>query len=272
MLQIKEKRLMKKHICSLLIIVIIAGCMVSEKRLAAERLSGIRKIVVVPVEPPPLTLGPAILEALGDVPVISGYPPEGVAALTLISGIVVLTQQSKYEEKRENVLKVLEEWYSNDKTWVPTRVLAQEAANKISKTNSFEVILKKEMLTLPVEKRETTLLMENWYAPLRAWYNKDTSTLNIDEYQRQGVDAILEVGIVNYDIYRGYFVMQVLTKLVSVPSGKVEARARFITDNPPPIGLPDELFRNQGEKFKKIFMIEGRKQLNDNLKKIGLLP
>lgn len=263
---------MKKHICSLLITVIIAGCMVSEKRLAAERLSGIRKIVVVPVEPPPLNLGPAILEALGDVPVIAIYPPEGAAVLTLISGIVVLTQLSKYEERRENVLKILEDWYCNDKTWVPTRVLSHEAANKISAANSFEVITRQEMLTLPVEKRETTLLMENWYAPLRAWYNKDTSTLNIDECQRKGVDAILEVGILNYEIFRGYFVMQVLTKLVRVSSGKVEAKARFFTENPPPIGLPDELFRNQGEQFKKIFMIEGRKLLNSNLKKIGLLP
>jgi hypothetical protein len=264
---------MKKYLCSLLILVTIYGCMVTEKRLAPEMSSSIRKIVVVPLEPPPLTLGPAILEALGDVPVIYGYPPEGAAVLQLIAGIAVLTQKSKYEEKRSNVLKVLEEWYASDQTWVPTRVLAHEAANQISKTHSFEVIVRDELHTLPaVKRREATLLMENWYAPLRAWYNQDISTVDTEKYQPQGVDTLLEVGILNYEIFRGYFLMQVLTKLVSVSSGKVEARARYITERPPPVGPPEELFRNQGERFKKIFMIEGRKQLNDNLKKIGLLP
>jgi len=263
---------MKKHLCSILIVVIISGCMVPGHRLEPKILSSMRRIVVVPIEPPPLTLAPALLEALGDVPVISGYPPEGAAVLQLIAGIVVLVQKSKYEEKRANILKTLEEWYADDQTWGPTKVLAHEAANQISKAHNFQVTVRHEMLTLPVEKREATLLMENWYAPLREWYNQDVSELNLEEYQREGVDAILEVGILNYEIYRGYFLLQVLTKIVNVSSGKVEAKARYICESPPPIGPPEELFRNQAERFKKIFMVEGRKQLNDNLKKIGLLP
>lgn len=263
---------MKKYLCSILIVVILSGCMAPQHRLEPKLLSSLRRIVVVPIEPPPLTLAPAILEALGDVPVISAYPPEGAIILQLIAGIAVLIQKSKYEEKRANVLKTLEEWYKDDQTWVPTKVLAQEAGKQISKVNNFQVTVRHEMLTLPIEKREPTLLMENWYAPLREWYNQDVSDLNLDEYQREGVDAILEVGILNYEVFRGYFVLQVLTRIVNVSSGKVEAKARYISESPPPIGPPEELFRNQAEKFKKIFMVEARKQLNNNLKKIGLLP
>jgi|GEM_PF-1900876 len=260
-----------KLLCCLLTLAILPACMATQRRLAPEILFAIRKMVVVPVQPPPLILGPAILEALGNVPIMSAYPPEGAAALTIISGIAVLTQLSKYEEKRANALKVLEEWYTSDKAWIPTRVLAHEAASQISKILSVEVIVSKELHTLSAgHRKEATLFMENWYAPLRAWYKQDVSTVNIEKYQLQGVDTLLEVGILNYEIFRGCFLMQVLTKMVNVSSGKVVAKARSIVENPPPIGSPEELFRNQGERFKKIFMIEGRKQLNENLRKLGL--
>ncbi|MDH4266970.1 MAG: hypothetical protein OEW45_15170 [Deltaproteobacteria bacterium] len=267
----QRKMIYGKLLCYLLMIVILSACMATQRRLAPDIFSTIRKIVVVPVQPPPLILGPAILEALGDVSVMSGYPPEGAAALTFISGIAVLTQLSKYEEKRANILKELEEWYSSDKAWVPTRILANEAASQISKIHSFEVIVSEELHTLSaVNRKEATLFMENWYAPLRAWYKRDVSTVNTEKYQLQGVDTLLEVGILNYEIFRGNFLMQVLTKMVSVSSGKVVAKARSIVESPPPIGPPEEVFRNQGERFKKIFMNEGRKQLNENLKKLGL--
>jgi len=245
--------------------------MARQKGGTSEIFLSIKRVIVVPVEPPPLIISPSILEALGDVPIISGYPPEGGAVLTLISGIVVLSQLSKYEERRENVLKLLNEWNASDQTWIPTRALAQEAANQILESRNYDVVVRQELYAPPsLSKKEITWHMENWYAPLREWYNQDIPALKPEDYRRQDIDTALEIGIINYELHRGHLLIQVLTKLITISTGRVEARARSYEDVE--IGPPEKLFQNEAYEFKQIFVREGKKLLKDNFRKIGLLP
>ncbi|MGR9099682.1 MAG: hypothetical protein ACU826_03870 [Gammaproteobacteria bacterium] len=257
---------MKKSFCFLLLVVIgLSGCSTLHSKASPEVLASIRKIAVVPLEPPPLFLGPVILEALGDVPNF-GYP------LDIIGGIVVLTQLTKYKEERENMLEKQRTWHEKNQVWVPTRALAREAARRIAKAHSYEVSVSQKLQILPgVKNRAATWHMQNWYAPIKRWYDSDAVTLNTDDFRRQGIDAILEIGILNYEISRGYFYLQVMTKLTSVSSGKVVARARYIPGGTPPqVESYKRLFENEAAHFKEVFTTESGRQLGDNLKKMGL--
>ena len=267
---------MRKYLCILLIIVALAGCVASQKTARPEIFSSIHKIVIVPVEPPPLSLTPAIFDAWPDVSddvhIANLYSPRAVGPLVLIGGIVVATKLPNAVKRRADVLKTLDEWYASDRAWVPTRVLGHEAANRISADRSYEVIVRQELHTpSSLVKREATWHMENWYAPLRKWYNQDRPALIPEEYNRQDIDAFLEIGILNYEFITGNKLsIQVLTKLVSVSSGKVEARNRSYAQVQ--LGTPEELFRNQGEQFKQILMSVGGRLLESNLRQIGMIP
>ena len=168
--------------------------------------------------------------------------------------------------------EAINEWYSSDQTWIPTRILAHEAASQIASAGPYDVVVSDKMYTpVSLKKREVTLLMENWYRPLRGWYNQSFSAMDPEECKRQDVDAVLEVGIINYEIDAyGRFLFQVLAKISNATTGQVEGKARsfeYLT-----IGPPHEMFQNNAEEFKKFVEEEGSKLLNENLIKIGLLP
>jgi hypothetical protein len=232
-----------------------------------------QRIIIVPVEPPPLTITPAFIEALSDSPVnIIGGHPVADAGILLISGVVALVKLPKASKSKTNLEEAINKWYSSDQTWIPTRVLAFEAASQIASASPYEVVVSEKMYTPPsLKKREITLLMENWYRPLRGWYNQSFSALDPEKCKEQNVDAVLEVGIINYEIdAQGRFLFQVLIKLSNAAAGQVEGKARSFTYLK--IGPPHEMFQNNAEEFKKFVEEEGSRLLIENLIKIGLLP
>jgi hypothetical protein len=234
-------------------------------------IASMRKIMIVSLEPPPLTLTPALLEILGGGFIGVAYPPEGAIILALVSGIVVLVKRTRQQAETEQALKIFDEWNHQEQTWIPTRALAQEAAKQASAIGHSEIILAKELHTLSsLTKKERSWHMENWYAPLREWYNQDISPLNYEGFKRQGIDGVLEVGILNYEIYRDHLFMQVMNKLIDASTGRVAGRARSLSYRW--VGPPRELFMSGGEKFKNIFMEEGVKLLQENLRRIGFPP
>ncbi len=53
--------------------------------------------------------------------------------------------------------------------------------------------------------------MENWLAPIRAWYNGDISPFDYREFAEQGIDAVLEIGVLNYELVGGdHLLVQVM--------------------------------------------------------------
>lgn len=267
---------MNKYLCFIFSLVTLSGCLASEKMGRPDIYSSIRRILIVPVEPPPLTMTPAIFDAWpassADAYTGSLYPPTAAGALFIISGIVAIARLPQYDKLREKALTTLGDWYASDQSWVPTRVLCYESANLISSSRSYEIIVRQELYTpSSLKSREVTWTMENWYAPLRKWYNREEPALSPEEYKQKDIDAVLEVGIINYELITGNILsIQVFTKLINVATGIVEARDRCYTQIN--VGPPYELFKNQGHRFKKIFKEVGESLLECNLKKIGLIP
>lgn len=267
---------MKKYLCFILIVVTFPGCLASEKLGRSDVFSSIRRILIVPVEPPPLTLTPAIFDAWpassGDVSIGNLYPPDAAAALFIISGIAALSRLPEYHNIRTKALTTLDEWYASDQSWIPTRILCHESVALISSSRSYEIIVRQALYTpSSLKSREVTLTMENWLAPLREWYNQEKPALSPDDYNRNDIDAVLEVGILNYEMITGNILsIQVFTKLIDVTSGNVEARDRCYAQIN--VGAPYDLFKNGGHRFKKIFKEAGGRLLECSLKKIGLIP
>lgn len=267
---------MKKYLCFILIVATFPGCLASEKMGRSDVFSSIRQILIVPVEPPPLTMTPAIFDAWpassADVSIGNLYPPDAAGALFIISGIAALARLPKYENIRSKALTTLDEWYASDESWVPTRILCQESVPLISSSRSYEIIVRQALYTPPsLKSREVTLTMENWLAPLREWYNQEKPALGPEEYNRKDIDAVLEVGIINYEIITGNKLsIQVFTKLIDVTSCIVEARDRCYAQID--VGDPYELFKNGGHRFKKIFKEAGGRLLACCFRKIGLVP
>lgn len=245
-----------------------------------------RKIIIVPVEPPPLTVSGGVFKACDESDLIDegNQGDEGVsgslhpaiapaaALIIVVGGIYYLVNLPKAKRLRADLEETINEWYSSDRIWIPTRVLAREAAYQIASANSYEAVVSEKMYSPPsLKKREITFFMENWYRPLRGWYNQNFAALELEECKRQGVDAVLEIGIINYEIdAQGSFILQVFIKLCSVATRRVEGRAKSIVFLK--VGCPQEIFKNQAETFKKIFEEEGGKLLKQDLIQVGLLP
>ena len=112
--------------------------------------------------------------------------------------------------------------------------------------------------------------MENWLAPIRAWYNEIKSSYGYVKLPNKNVDAVLEVGIANYEIVFDGLVVQVMSKLIDPATGRVLGRSRngSYVDAPP----MENLFDDEGQIYKEFFARVTRDLIAANLKELGLLP
>jgi hypothetical protein len=69
------------------------------------------------------------------------------------------------------------------------------------------------------------VLMQNWMAPIRAWYNDATPLAPSVMPAGQVADAIVEVGVGPYEIIRGVLHIHVYLKLIDRRSGQLLGRA-----------------------------------------------
>ena len=121
-----------------------------------------------------------------------------------------------------------------------------------------------------ITNRERTVLLENWMAPMRDWYNQDFSPFDYRAYRDQDVDAVLEVGLLNYSLYRDHMILQVMLRLADPGTGQILGRERQ-TDLKR-IERPDSLFEENGKLFKDLFAETGGKLVATGLINIGLQP
>ncbi len=197
--------------------------------VSRDRLANIKKIAVVAMEPPPRILPHDIS--------LAKLPPGSVRA---------------------------------DQTWLPTVVVANEIAHRLERESNLIITLKKEIASFPggVDRRQT-FFMEGWYAPIRAWYTSGRSSFNYSNMASDGVDAVLEVGISNYEFVFDRFVLQINLKFVDAKSGEVIGKAREYAM--PSVGPTSKLFTNEGRPFKKMVADLINQLVPQALRNIGLL-
>lgn len=269
---------MQRILASFLILALSSGCMSTPIKTSAETVREIRKIVVVPMEAPPLEVAPLALN--GNFPGANKYlvfAPDptmilaGGMVVAMVFGIVMLVELPAAIREAAKIADSLESVFGSGEAWIPTAVLAQEATRRIGSGGRHEVVMERALLKYPgITNRERTVLLENWMAPMRDWYSQDSSPFDYRAYKDRDIDAVLEVGLLNYSLYRDHMILQVMLRLVDPGTGRVLGRARQ-TDLAR-IERPDSLFEENGRLFKDLFAEMGGKLVAAALITIGLQP
>ena len=263
----------EKPVAAVLILGLLTGCLAKSRHVPASQLPTVQRVLVVPIEPPPLILPSAFLWSWSDsgeqAEVVGGsiYPPQGAVVLAIVAGILILVKRPKNVELRKKAQESLDAWLSSDSSWLPTRVLAEMVADELASNREWQAVVRPQPYRLPeIQRRETTWHMENWYRPLRAWYNDERPQLDLSELRDREFDAVIEIGLTNYEIVDNQLVMQVMVKWFDDAAGEPLGRARHHAI--PTVGSPDEMFGNHGEGFKRLFGETGRELVRNCLTEV----
>jgi len=268
---------MKKHVSLSLILVFLSGCVSSQIKPPVPTSDKSRKIVVVPMEYPPLeVLNPSFKN---NTPwnvsaTMTWVPNQAIHTAgrvgVMFCGIFMLIDMSEAARRSAKIGGSIDDILYSKEAWVPTIIISQEAAEQITKEGKDTVILDRKIREIPgITKRERTLLGENWMAPIRSWYNQEISPFDYKVYKEGGVDAILEVGMSNYSLLTNQLLMQVMEKIVDPAGGRVLGRTRNYDLTT--IADMDKLFDNDGKNFKELFAATANKLMIEDLRYLGLL-
>lgn len=236
---------------------LVTGCVAAGKGVHPDEAQRLRRIAVVAVEPPPLSVAPYML---GDVlPVVhpaavpyafpnpaTGSPRPGGFA---VGGIFLLAYAAAADAQLRQGPLPYDAYLNREDSWLPSYVFADAAVRRLRSASRMEAVREPGLMRLPgVTFRGRTILMENWLGPIRDWYAAERSPFDHTRH-RERYDAVLEVGILNYEIAPGdLLLIQVLIKLVDPKTGKVLGRARAAAY--PRVESIKVLLANEGATFK----------------------
>jgi hypothetical protein len=260
----------------LLIAGVMAGCVSSAITPDSADVASLKRIAIVPLEPPPLLLpSHAPLGLLITTPqtvsmAATGSPQAGAPVGALFLGIFVLAVLP--EQAIENARKWgdIQTMLSSDEAWGVTTVIAQEIRELLGA--SRDAVIDLPARPIPgLGDSAYTWHMENWYGAIRAWYSETRSSLDHTELARRGFDAVLEVGLLNHEYAVGDFLLtQVMVKLVNPASGSVLGRARDASY--PQVEALEQLFADEGRLYKTRVRSEVAKSSKSALRALKLIP
>jgi hypothetical protein len=235
-------------------------------------------IAIIPMEPPPLKVSPSMSKMLSagmgassNLILIPDNTMQRIGAFGgMLFGIFLLAQLPEESKKSAKVASSLEEALSSQSAWIPTMILAQEAADLLSTGQFKEIIVIDELLFCPgLMNREVTWHGLNWYNPIRDWYNTEGSSFDYEKLIKQNVDAVLEVAIGEYVLTKEATILgQTFMKLVDPATKKTIGRSwqvlltQYRMNNP---------FARNAEEFKGRFAAFSREITTKSLKDMGLL-
>jgi hypothetical protein len=221
------------------------------------------------MEPHPLGVPPGFdLVALG-----SGGSIATARGFAVFNTIAILSELPE-ASKRSGELSLSYQAVLDQKgAWVPTAVLANEVQAQLA-AQGIQATVAPRVKPIPgVKDRSPTLFMENWLAPIRAWYNDTAPTPDYGDHPWDKSLYVLEVGVINYEIDRaGGLLLQVAMKVIDPASGQVIGRARAANPwNMPKLAPLDQAFADNGSRFKDAFVLTGRESARRCLAELGLL-
>jgi len=247
-----------------------AGCVSPQLRPDTKVLAGIKSVYIVPMETPPLTIDAAYVASAPAVFAYSfpRYSPDMARAAGILSGIAILFELPRMQRPLVYPGE-LEKQLAPTKEWVVTVEFAHEAERLLAPAGRSTNISPGVRPIPGIEDRSRTALMENWMAPIRDWYNDESPSTGYAGLKSQGIDAVLEIGISNYEIQNGVFAMQVHVRLIDAGSGRLLGRAReaHVAEGLPPM---DELFADAAKPFKELVTREGNQFVAKCLQELGM--
>jgi hypothetical protein len=261
-----------------LLAVVLAASVAPMLVHAEDAFSAGAAIVLVPLEPPPLTFGPGVdvgAALASNVGAGMSYSLSETAAqagraLWVLSGIVMLVDAPRRSRLADRQAESAEATLNAQDLWVPTVVLAQEARVLLQAAGVTRVRVAEQVRALPgVENRERTFTMHNWYQPVKEWYQMRQSPFGYVAPEVASDETVLEVGLGNYELGSQLWLL-VYTKLVDPTTGKVIKKASKIVY--PDVADARTLFADDAGGFKQAFAAAGRQALRSNLRSMGLAP
>jgi hypothetical protein len=190
--------------------------------------------------------------------------PTGGMILTSVFGIAMLIEAGSSGIKAPGDQATIEK--AIVELWMPTVEFAKYAKLKLD--SSFEVNLTEFYYKLPVTDRTTTWHMENWLGPFRRWYNEDVSSVDYAMIADNS-NAVLEVGLGNYEYYAGKLLMQVHLKLVDPKTKMAIGRCRVSSHSD--IGDITKLLSQNGFLLKNAIIANGDELTDKCLIELHLL-
>lgn len=259
--------------------VLLSGCVTSQQTLSSTAAVQYRALVVIPVEAPPLLVHPgneadrsAMKASSITVPEDGGgaaFFPLGVMdpfAGIVATVFVVEVAASSFPREGETLALT----NTKPSPWMPTAMLAGTAAQLLQASGAHSASVIQGYAQLPITDRSVNVVMENWYAPVRRWYNSDVSMVDYGRLLPAGTDAVLEVGMASYEYVSNRLLLQVMVRVVDPKTQKIVARAREFK-NPKGSALAAMLV-NQGQPLRDLINSTANAMLSKCLQDVGLIP
>lgn len=261
---------------------IIASCGgMKNIKIAPEKVSAIKKIVIIPMESPPLKLDPYISKN----PPFAGYLagissslvsiPDATTHLVgaygvLFSSILILATLPETLNKTSAMEKTLDEILRNEETWKPSTVIANLIADRLSKFPYYKVIVDKEEQKYPAIQKMSNLGFYDRAKVMERWYVEENQPFDYSDYTTKDIDCIMGVGIYAYGLNApGDLWMFIHLKVIDLKSGELLGKAvKFDTGNRVDL---ENLFNNNAEKLKKEVIVISQPLIEDCLNSCGLL-
>ncbi|MGZ5050503.1 MAG: hypothetical protein ACXWF8_05520 [Methylobacter sp.] len=259
---------------------LLASCLAAPVKLSTQTMAGIRTILVVPVESPPLEVIPDLIE--NRFPVYGQYQyqempryeylregiyksPGDVLIAGLVSNddIVPVINLSRPPAATGKTAG-LEPVPSLADNWAPTFILAQRVVSQLN----GKATLSNYYYRLPIASRDRNANLGNWHRVIERWYGQNGSAVDYRQLGLEQADAVLEVGIRSYRIFEGQTSLQVLIKLIDSNTrqviGRTSARTFSAEDS------PQGLLANDATKFKRLVADMGAQLTAECLNELGL--
>ena len=247
--------------------VLLAGCVTGASTLDQSTAASLTHVHIVPIEGPPLSGLDLSRTNLSGTELVVAGTAVGSNSLLVAGGVMMIAALPEANASSAAASQRVESLLDFDGIWEPTVELAQEATRQLEIASKYTVSVDSEIKPLPgVERREATFFMENWMAPLRAWYNADRSPFSYSDQINSGV--VLEVGLLNYEVSLNLISIQVVMKVVDPATGKVIANARKFSNTR--IDEPDSLFEENAAAYKQQFRDITTTLVQECIEKLGL--
>lgn len=289
---------MKQLVFIITLSVFASGCVSSQIIPNKNALSALQIIRAVPVEVPPLILHPEskedkeAIEAAADISLnaVSPRNPMGPTAsitaeaatlmsvpikgfrtgsslLAIVGGMTMLAEAASAGKEVPGETAIVQLGQPSD-TWTPTVQYVEKAVRMLRQKGRHDAYVVEGYLRLPISDRSITWHMEDWLGPIRRLYNSDVSTIDYTPINFGSSEAILEVGLVNYEYWNKRLLLQVFVRLVDPKTKQVLARSRksSFTKTGPLLPLLD----NDAEGMRRLILETGERLLDSCLKEIGL--
>lgn len=271
----------------------LSGCVGPAIIPEGDIAPGIRTIGVVPVEVMPLVLHPETQEDRAAINAVAraaldqtaaqtpGAVPGtslmlapvqsirvGASVIAIVGGAGLLGEAGAAGREVFGERAVLEIG-SPSENWLPTAEFAKTAVAALQRGSNRQGRIIDGYLKPPIGNRGITWHMEDWLGPLRRLYSSEISNVDYTVIGAGRVDAVLEVGVLNYEYWQKRLVLQVFVRLIDLQTRRVLARTRhFVTDETGPLA---PLLRNDAKGMQRLVVETGNRLLVQCLIEIRLI-